>query len=87
MLGTSIYHQELNGLAISVIHFRSNKETVRVEFCQHVSTKPNVERSIDVPLVKLNCNDDCCDGSRCAIRLSITCSRIFPIVHETVIPL
>jgi hypothetical protein len=41
----------------------------------------NAERSIDVPLVKPNCNDDCCDGSRCSIRLSITCSRIFPIVH------
>jgi hypothetical protein len=32
----------------------------------------NAERSIDVPLVKPNCNDDCCDGSRCSIRLSIT---------------
>jgi hypothetical protein len=27
--------------------------------------------SIDVPLVKPNCNDDCCDGSRCSIRFSI----------------
>jgi hypothetical protein len=36
MLGTSIYHQELNGLAISVIRFRSNKESVRAAFCQHV---------------------------------------------------
>ena len=31
----------------------------------------NAARSIDVPLVKPNSNDDCCDGSRCSIRLSI----------------
>ena len=40
MLDTSIYHQELNGLAISVIRFRSNKKLVREAFFQPVSTKP-----------------------------------------------
>jgi hypothetical protein len=36
----------------------------------------NAERSIDVPLVKPNCNDDCCDGSRCSIEVTAAITKL-----------
>ena len=65
------YILEIDGLQHRRLFVNRKKLYIVVNSVSIDSLITNAARSIDVPLVKPNCNDDCCDGSWCSIRLSI----------------